>query len=88
MMVDTFDWLISDIRMPRMDGIDLATQARRLQPHLGMILMTADDVSAEERRRIAECGAELLIKPVTADRLVDAYVKPRRRANERRGAGC
>ena len=32
--------------------------------------MTAYDVSSDDRRRLAEMGAGLLIKPVTADDLV------------------
>lgn len=71
---ERFDWMISDVRMPGLSGIDLAEHARRLQPALGMVLMTAYDVSEDERRRIADSGAELVIKPVTADWLVDAYV--------------
>src|SRR5690606_21143180 len=57
----SWDWLVCDIRMPWMSGIDLAATARALLPALGLILMTAYDVTAEERRRIAGLQAALLI---------------------------
>ncbi len=80
------DWLISAVRMPMMNGIELAERAKALQPALRVVLMTAYDVSEDERRRIAGSAAELLIKPVTADRLVDEYVnEPRVRQPMERG---
>lgn len=63
------DWLISDVRMPGMSGIELASRARATAVEIGLILMTAYDVAADERRRIRDLGAVLLIKPVTADAL-------------------
>lgn len=36
-----FDMLISDIQMPRLDGFGLLADARKIQPHLQTILMTA-----------------------------------------------
>jgi CheY-like chemotaxis protein len=63
------DWLVCDVRMPAMGGIDLAERARLEHPQIRIVLMTAYDVTGDERRRIADLGAELLIKPVTADRI-------------------
>lgn len=63
------DWLVSDVRMPGMSGIELASRVRESGGAIGVILMTAYDVTAEERRRISELGAELWIKPVIADAL-------------------
>jgi len=65
-----YDWMVCDVRMPGMSGIELAAQARAVQPAAGVVLMTAYDVSSDDRRRLAEIGAGLLIKPVTADDLV------------------
>lgn len=65
----SWDWLVCDVRMPGMSGLDLATRARARWPSLGLVLMTAYDVSAEERRQISTLRADLLIKPVTADML-------------------
>lgn len=63
------DWLVCDVRMPGMTGIELAARARQSEPHMRILLMTAYDVTGDERLQIADLGAELLIKPVTAERL-------------------
>jgi DNA-binding response OmpR family regulator len=65
-----YDWLVCDVRMPGMSGIEFAVRARSVQPSAGVVLMTAYDVSSEDRRRLAAVGAGLLIKPVTADDLM------------------
>ena len=65
-----YDWMVCDVRMPGMSGIEVAARARAVQPAAGVVLMTAYDVSSDDRRRLAEMGAGLLIKPVTADDLV------------------
>ena len=38
---NTFDLLLTDQRMPTMDGLELLERAQRLQPRLPVILMTA-----------------------------------------------
>jgi DNA-binding NtrC family response regulator len=63
------DWLVCDVRMPVMDGIELATRVHSARPEVRLIVMTAYDVSPEEKARIAAVRAQLLIKPVTAEAL-------------------
>src|SRR5690242_17572558 len=36
-----FDLLISDLRMPRMGGIELLAEAKKLRPEMPVVLMTA-----------------------------------------------
>src|SRR5436305_15242961 len=36
-----FDLLITDLRMPKMTGIELLQEARKLRPELPVVLMTA-----------------------------------------------
>src|SRR5436190_22724851 len=36
-----FDLLISDLKMPRMTGIELLAEAKRLRPEMPVVLMTA-----------------------------------------------
>jgi two-component system OmpR family response regulator len=64
------DWLVCDVRMPGMDGIELVTRVHAARPDVRLILMTAYDVGQDEQQRIAAAGARLLIKPVTAEALV------------------
>lgn len=54
-----FDLLLTDIRMPVMDGIALALAAGRDDPDLTIVLMTG---YADQRERA--CGLELLIHDV------------------------
>jgi CheY-like chemotaxis protein len=63
------EWIVCDVRMPGMTGIELAERARVVSPQTRVILMTAYDVAPDELHRIAQLGAELLIKPVTAELL-------------------
>jgi PAS domain S-box-containing protein len=57
---ETFDLLVSDLIMPRMGGLDLLKQARRLRPDLPALLMTG---YADPDRAVAESGTEILQKP-------------------------
>jgi two-component system cell cycle response regulator CpdR len=54
-----FDLLLTDIKMPVMDGIALALAVARDYPDLDVVLMTA---YADQRERA--CGLEALIKGV------------------------
>jgi two-component system, cell cycle response regulator CpdR len=59
----TFDLLLSDIRMPMMDGIALALSAARHYPNLPILLMTG---YAEQRERASELDAiieDVITKP-------------------------
>ncbi len=56
-----FELLLTDIRMPVMDGIALALAAARDHPRLGILLMTG---YADQRERA--CGLESLIHDVIA----------------------
>jgi CheY-like chemotaxis protein len=65
-----YAWLICDVRMPGASGLEVAIAARAAQPHLGLILMSAYDVSADERRVLEELGGTFVIKPATVAALV------------------
>jgi CheY-like chemotaxis protein len=60
-----FDLLLSDIRMPMIDGIALAFAAARDYPALAIVLMTA---YAEQRERVGELEPrihDIIAKPFT-----------------------
>jgi CheY-like chemotaxis protein len=58
--------MICDVRLPGASGIDVAVAARARQPQLVLILITAYDVSEDERRVLETLGGRLVIKPATA----------------------
>ena len=62
---DPFDLLIADVVLPRMSGADLAAEAHRMYPHLGILLMSGySDV---------KCDGRFIRKPFTpADLLHEA----------------
>lgn len=64
-----FDLLLTDIRMPMMDGIALALSAARDYPGLTILLMTA---YADQRERAAGLDAlihDVVTKPFSLDQI-------------------
>ncbi|WP_437853957.1 response regulator [Sorangium sp. So ce363] len=75
-----FDLLITDIRMPGMDGIELIARAKEHDPSLAIIAITAFG-SVETGMRALRVGAsDYLSKPFRSDELSSRM----RRALERR----
>ena len=68
------DLLLTDIRMPRMDGFRLISLARDIYPDLPVILMTAygdDDFVRQKLRKIEGCGyIDKPFRPETLSRLI------------------
>lgn len=67
------DVVITDIRMPRMDGIELAQHLGNLHPPPGIIFATAYDVFAVQAFDLN--AIDYLLKPVRAQRLQTALQK-------------
>ncbi len=80
---DRFDVLVSDLRMPGMDGIELMTEVSRRHPHVSRIIISGLG-DQEQIARGLETTHQFLTKPVKLDELLgtlerigslDAYLK-------------
>src|SRR3954453_7889660 len=60
---DCFDLLLTDIRMPMMDGIALAHAAKREQPDLVILLMTGFADQRERAADLRDVVTDVLTKP-------------------------
>jgi len=65
------DLLLTDIQMPRMDGISLAQRARQLYPNLPIVFMTGDLTSASQ----LPARSVVLEKQMLDRELIPAIVK-------------
>ena len=63
------DVIISDVKMPDMDGIELLRSLRETQPDIGVVLMTAF-ASVETAREAFKLGADdFITKPFDVERI-------------------
>jgi DNA-binding NtrC family response regulator len=76
----TFDWLLTDLKMPDSSGFDVITEARRIQPSLRYILMTAygSPTVAENARKM---GVHYLTKPFDLDDVVEIILPETKKAS-------
>ena len=63
------DLLITDIRMPRMDGLTLLSQARTLYPNIHCILLTAHSEFEYARKALLLGVENYLLKPIMQEEL-------------------
>jgi CheY-like chemotaxis protein len=68
----TYDLVLSDIRMPELDGLGLYQEVRRLHPEMSrrFVFLTGDRLSAETGRFLASAGAPSLAKPFHLDEVL------------------
>jgi len=74
---DGADVVLADIRMPVMDGVELARHLGRLEHPPAVIFTTAYDEYAVQAFELA--ATDYLLKPVRAPRLAEALARARRR---------
>ncbi|MDD5425766.1 MAG: response regulator [candidate division Zixibacteria bacterium] len=60
---ETFDLLITDIRMPGMDGIELVRRVREKQPDIGVIFMTGYANLNSAKNAIKQGAFDYIMKP-------------------------
>ncbi len=72
LLAERYDVVVSDLCMPRMNGLDLLKDAGRLRPEVAFVLMTAQlDPQAYDAAR--EAGTvRYLLKPMSMDQLARA----------------
>ncbi len=59
-----FDILVTDLKMPGLDGIALATKARELHPDISIVLMTAYGTMNEAIQAVRLHAFDFLLKPL------------------------
>ncbi|HEY0257312.1 MAG TPA: response regulator [Candidatus Methylacidiphilales bacterium] len=64
--------LILDVRMPRMDGLELQRQLAEAHSHLPIIFFTAHGNREEQERAMRAGAIAFLHKPVVAEKLLGA----------------
>ncbi len=69
-----FDLLLTDIRMPLMDGIALALAAKQHFPDLAIMLMTGYAEQRERARSLEAIVEEVMVKPFTIAELRKAVL--------------
>lgn len=72
MAVQTFDLVITDLRMPGINGLELIEQARTHSPHTRLILMTAYGNTRVEAAAYRLGACRYLAKPLQFQELVTA----------------
>ena len=66
-----FDLVISDIKMPFMDGIEFAKKVKQQLPSLGIVLVTAFEVDRSESTNLESLDIrELVRKPISMPQLL------------------
>lgn len=70
---EKIDVLITDFRMPKMDGIQLLAWCRTRNMHLPVIFFSANaDLIPIEKIALLDCCAFLMKKPINVEALVNA----------------
>ncbi len=72
---EEFDLLLLDVRMPRMDGLEVLGRLRALSRHPKVLVMTADDTPETLLRVIREQACEYITKPFEPAALVETVTR-------------
>jgi len=67
---ETFDLLLTDIKMPKMDGLELLKFAKEIDPHITVVLITGFGTMEDAIKAIRLGAQGFLMKPFEPDELV------------------
>ncbi len=84
LQADVFDVLLTDLRMPGMDGLELLRQARRIRPETEVVVMTAYATIQTAVSAMKEGAIDYLGKPFDKDELLVVIQKATERGDLRR----
>ena len=73
-----FDAMVTDMRMPKMSGAELIHQARRLDPGLPVVVVTAFSADEQVANAAHEGVLSVLPKPAPIARVLDLIARARR----------
>lgn len=76
------DIVITDIRMPQMDGLELAGRLREIMPGTKVIILSGYEDFSYAKRAIVLGVREYLLKPVNEEELVSAVKKLQKQIKE------
>lgn len=69
------DLILTDMRMPRMDGYSMAVEIRKTRPGMPIVLMTGHALEEKVEELIAHGAAACVRKPFDIDHLADTIQK-------------
>jgi len=67
---DSIDVLVTDVVMPKMDGITLVERVLQEYPKIYPVVIISGEASAEQMQRVAATGVQTLKKPVDVEALL------------------
>ena len=79
-----FDLLVTDMRMPGMDGLELLQNAKRIRPDMEIIVMTAHATIETAVTAMKEGAIDYLAKPFDKDELLVVVARSMERTDLRR----
>ncbi len=81
---ETRDLLLTDLRMPEMDGLDLLREAKRMRPDIEVVVMTAYATVKTAVSAMKEGATDYLAKPFDKDELLLVVERALERGDLRR----